>query len=345
VPDVALTARVVEVLADLGEGRSPRWRWGSGCIVAGRTVLTAAHVVAGAVGVQVRDPGKVLHPAAVDPVFVGDADGPGPDLALVQITDPGTGELLPMGLAAVARDSASADPVERCHVIGYPQFTERPAANGSRVRDTVDAVGHVPVLSGLAGGLLTVEVSTTPRPLPPGQTELGNSEWSGMSGAPVVADGLLLAVVTEHAPRAGPSAITATPLTALQADPAHPHWGPGIADPGAWWTRLCVPGVQALRKLPDRGRLGAGQPVRVPPRPGSLAGREDLQARLAGGRGGGPRVVALSGMGGAGKTSVAVEYAHRHLTELGLVWQFPAGTRSRWRQGSGNWLPCWESGT
>ena len=60
-----------------------------------------------------------------------------------------------------------------------------------------------------------------------------------------------------------------------------------------------------------------------------LAGREellaDLDARLAAGDGrSGPRVVALCGLGGAGKTSVALEYAHRHLAELGLAWQFPA---------------------
>jgi hypothetical protein len=35
-------------------------------------------------------------------------------------------------------------------------------------------------------------------------------------------------------------------------------------------------------------------------------------------------MVALYGLGGAGKTSVAVEYAHRHLAEVGLAWQFPA---------------------
>jgi uncharacterized protein YidB (DUF937 family) len=262
--EVPLAARVVEVLADLGEGRSPRYRVGSGCIVAGRTVLTAAHVVAGAVGVQVRDPGKVLHTAVLDPVFIGDAAGPGPDLALVQITDPETGELPPMGLAAVDRDSTAGDPVERCHVVGYPQFMERPAADGSKVRDTADAVGHVPVLSGLAGGLLTVQVRTAPRPLPPKQTGLGDSEWSGMSGGPVIADGLLLAVVTEHAPRAGPSEITATPLTALEANPDHPRWGPGVAAPSAWWARLGVPGVQALQKLPARSKLRGDQPVRVP---------------------------------------------------------------------------------
>ena len=73
----------------------------------------------------------------------------------------------------------------------------------------------------------------------------------------------------------------------------------------------------------------ASQPVRLAPRPVFLAGREgllaDLDARLAGRPGQpGPRLVALSGLGGAGKTSVAVEYAHRHLAEAGVCWQFPA---------------------
>jgi hypothetical protein len=67
-------------------------------------------------------------------------------------------------------------------------------------------------------------------------------------------------------------------------------------------------------------------PVRLAPRPVFLAGREgllaELDARLAGGPG--PRMVALCGLGGAGKTSVAVEYAHRHLAEVGVCWQFAA---------------------
>src|SRR2546421_13039692 len=85
---VPLRARVVEVTADLGEDRAPRFRYGSGCIVFGRTVLTAAHVVAGATAVRVRGPDKLLHHVAVDPRFIGDADGSGPDLALVEIADP-----------------------------------------------------------------------------------------------------------------------------------------------------------------------------------------------------------------------------------------------------------------
>jgi hypothetical protein len=76
----------------------------------------------------------------------------------------------------------------------------------------------------------------------------------------------------------------------------------------------------------------AALPVSLPPRPALLAGREEqlamLDARLTEGDGSGPRVVALYGLGGAGKTSVAVEYAHRHLAEVGLAWQFPAEDRT-----------------
>ncbi len=60
-----------------------------------------------------------------------------------------------------------------------------------------------------------------------------------------------------------------------------------------------------------------------------LAGREGLLAelgdRLAASPGAsGPRVLVLCGLGGAGKTSLALEHAHRHLAEVGLAWQFHA---------------------
>ena len=70
------------------------------------------------------------------------------------------------------------------------------------------------------------------------------------------------------------------------------------------------------------------KPVRLAPRPPLLAGREELlaglNAKLAGGADAGPRTVVLCGLGGAGKTSLATEYAHRHLDEVGVAWQFPA---------------------
>jgi Tetratricopeptide repeat len=72
-----------------------------------------------------------------------------------------------------------------------------------------------------------------------------------------------------------------------------------------------------------------GKPVRLADPPPLLAGREDLLAELdiwlTGGGDSSPRSVALCGLAGAGKTSLALAYAHRHLAEVGVAWQFPAG--------------------
>jgi hypothetical protein len=83
-------------------------------------------------------------------------------------------------------------------------------------------------------------------------------------------------------------------------------------------------GMLAYQRRPEAPDM----PVRLAPRPVFLAGRErllaELDARLADPGQPGPRLVALCGLGGAGKTSVAVEYAHRHLAEVGVCWQFAA---------------------
>ena len=92
-------------------------------------------------------------------------------------------------------------------------------------------------------------------------------------------------------------------------------------------------GIQAeLEKQAKRDQQqagpAAGRALRLAQRPVFLAGREELLAELdallAEGDDAGPRVAALCGLGGAGKTSVAVEYAHRRLAELGVCWQFGA---------------------
>jgi hypothetical protein len=79
-------------------------------------------------------------------------------------------------------------------------------------------------------------------------------------------------------------------------------------------------------------QMAADRALRLGPRPVFLAGREELlaklDARLAAVEGAGPRVVALCGRGGTGKTSVALEYAHRHLGEVKVGWHFPAEDQS-----------------
>ncbi len=72
----------------------------------------------------------------------------------------------------------------------------------------------------------------------------------------------------------------------------------------------------------------ASQAVRLLARPAYLAGREellaDLDARLTPARAAGPRVIALCGLGGTGKTSVALEYTYLDLDGLGIAWQLAA---------------------
>jgi Domain of unknown function (DUF4062) len=96
-------------------------------------------------------------------------------------------------------------------------------------------------------------------------------------------------------------------------------------------------GIQAeLDKLDKRdtrderpgGQVAAGRALRLAPRPVFLAGREELLAKLAArlteADDAGPRVVVLTGLGGAGKTSVALEYAHRQLGEVAVAWHLSA---------------------
>ena len=73
------------------------------------------------------------------------------------------------------------------------------------------------------------------------------------------------------------------------------------------------------------------RPVRLAPRPVQLTGREDLLAtmreRLAA-SGPAPRLLVLHGLGGVGKTSIAIEFAYRYAGSYGLVWQLPAEDRA-----------------
>jgi hypothetical protein len=97
--------------------------------------------------------------------------------------------------------------------------------------------------------------------------------------------------------------------------------------------RALSTGIQAeLAKLDERSqplRPADSSPVlKLAPRPTMLAGREELLAllddRLTSDEETGPQAVTLCGLGGAGKTSVSVEYAHRHLDDVGIAWQLPA---------------------
>jgi len=107
--------------------------------------------------------------------------------------------------------------------------------------------------------------------------------------------------------------------------------GGRTADAGERGAAAAEETVRVLKEMQASAPRSASlpsRPVRLAPRPAPLAGREQLlteiRERLTGGEARWPRVVALHGLGGAGKTSVALEHAHRHMDEYGVVWQFAA---------------------
>jgi DNA polymerase III delta prime subunit len=236
---VPVRQRVVAVEADLGEGHSPRWRYGSGLLLGGRQILTAAHVVVDAAAVTVRGPDMVQRTANLDGSLIGDPNRL--DLALLEVPE---AEVLPgVEVAGVNRDVATGGQlVDNCWALGYPAFTEIDRDGTGRSRRVTEQVrGVVAPLSQQEEHLLSLQVTATPRALPLGT--LDRSEWSGMSGAAVFTGDLLIGVVAEHAPRRGPSEITVTPFERLLFANTAPF------DASEWWDRLGVD-PQRLPLLP-----------------------------------------------------------------------------------------------
>lgn len=85
----------------------------------------------------------------------------------------------------------------------------------------------------------------------------------------VVTEGFSPAVVAGHASREGASAITATPLTTLEAGAGRPGWGPGLGDQGT----LPAPAPPC----PHESRLPPGKDARVL-RPEQVADRKVISA-------------------------------------------------------------------
>jgi len=232
----------VEVLHDRGPATPvgvDRWTGGSGYLIGGRLVLTAAHTVD-----YLQDfghDGQLLvrtiagRELAARVVLVCDEPSQ-VDLALLEINDSFDDYLLPVGFARVNRDSPA--PVSDCWAVGFPRFGEAgPVLPGGSHRETWQVGGEILPGGKLRAGLLPLQVTSTPRPSP---TSLAGSAWEGMSGAVVFATDLhhgelAVGVVAMHYRTEGESALTVVPITALAGLPAAADWWHllGLADPDA----------------------------------------------------------------------------------------------------------------
>jgi hypothetical protein len=297
------TDRAVEVLRNAGTDKDPDWSVGSGYLIGGRLVLTAAHNV-GAGECLVRMVNGSEHP-----VLVRRRDEEARlDLAVLELTGkdaPDVGE----GVRYAVVSQEHAELLKGCKGLGFPKFKEdstRPRSrSGTPLRNIEQLDGEIPTAAGALARLLTFRVTARPRehPLPSGAEEFGSSPWQGISGTVVFArdEGLgerVVGVVTEHHLAEGGSALTLVPIGAISLPGVLP-----VEERRAWWDLLGVADPAALPELPALSSRRRPQPP-APPR-GVVAREELATATLAALRDGPAPLVALAGGPGFGKSVLA----------------------------------------
>ncbi|MFF1378429.1 tetratricopeptide repeat protein [Streptomyces sp. NPDC058308] len=293
---------------------------GTGYLVADRVVLTALHNVRGAGGLEVRrlDPGGRETWAAAEPLWPGPEQEAQADAALIRVTD---GAWTPPAGAEPVRwgriDGAPGEGRLGCLAVGFPRSEVR-----GGVRDTKEIRGHIETLTGLrSGGLITAYVDGVAAPSRPAE----RSRWAGASGAALFARGRLVGVVTtDRARDYAADQLTAVPVASLAARPGFANAVGGdlvlaavtaADDPEPPRTAYDMAAPRGLHNLPE-----------LPSR--FFVGRDEALASLSRALSEGSRTITqtVHGLGGVGKTTLALHYAHGHREAYRLVWWIRADT-------------------
>ncbi|OLE27084.1 MAG: hypothetical protein AUG49_06400, partial [Catenulispora sp. 13_1_20CM_3_70_7] len=326
-------SRVVEVYCGSGDAV------GSGYLTTSGTVLTAWHVVqaAGCGGVVEFRPLDQADPTG--PWFTATVAWPTPealpcreDVALLAITDPAWqgSDMAPVRWGRII----GQDPVPVIG-LGFPDAARNRTSGGRVLRNTLPLRGHVDPLAHAKSG--TGQVVVELDRLVPARRESGPSPWSGASGAALfhVGTDVLVAVATDdHELAIDARTLIATPVAALSAARGF------VAAAAACGLTINLVDVAGE---PARPAVALPEPSVVPVPaglsnlgPGQVfVGRvPELDALHAAMRSGAGVVTqAIAGLGGIGKTTLAVEYARRHAEEFSAVWLLTADSRGNAEQG------------
>ncbi|WP_037680099.1 trypsin-like peptidase domain-containing protein [Streptomyces griseus] len=317
VPRASAAGRAVEVYRPDGPGR---YVVGTGFLLDGGLVLTAAHVVGPAGGqALVRIPGRaepwtgtVLWHRHDEP------RGTGVDAALLRVTEPGfrpprTLPALGWGRLAGATGSREVE------AVGFPAGMELLVGDRPVFRDSAQILGEIAPGSRFKAGRYEIRVRTPVPPAPRGATlestappatpsaaRHGNgSRWSGMSGAGVLSEGLLVALVAVDPGDPTGGALTAVPVESILADPAAARLLGAVRPRSVELAPVLLP-------PPTPPRTPAGL-LRADVTPVGCHGREDLVADLVQwcDDPGEFSLRLLTAPGGQGKTRLARELVER----------------------------------
>ena len=295
-------SRVVRTSVPLGDGTGGYWL-GSGYLIADGLVLTAAHVLAPPGGASASE-GKTVEVAGPgggwEPAGVAWADA-GRDVAVLACPSLRAGGGVRWGRLA------GPDPLD-WGAVGFP------AASATREagRQAEHAFGRVSPISERAAGRLALTVESRDAATGAG----GGSAWAGLSGAAVFCGEHLAGVITADTGGYERS------LTARRADDFC----------GDRSLAAVLGGVPVLEEVTGRPREAGLADLRstLRPRNPAFTGRQDDLAILAGAAAGQMVVTqSLTGLGGVGKSALALEYAHRRYDggEVDLAWWFTAEDR------------------